>query len=78
MVARSSPADGLQNDSDEACLLKAIVLTREHKAIYAQERTRIQKVMLYICKVEVYNIVEFLGDYSLFTFFARFYMIKKS
>lgn len=73
MVARSSPADGLQNGSDEARLLKAIVLTREHKAIYAQERARIQKVMLYICKVEYYNIVEFLGDYSLFTFFAILY-----
>lgn len=44
MVARSSPAEGLKNGSDEACHLKAIVLTREHKAIYAQERARIQKV----------------------------------
>ncbi|XP_021802768.1 probable protein phosphatase 2C 8 isoform X1 [Prunus avium] len=43
VVARSSPAEGLKNGSDEACHLKAIVLTREHKAIYAQERARIQK-----------------------------------
>ncbi|PRQ15975.1 putative protein-serine/threonine phosphatase [Rosa chinensis] len=43
VVARSSPVDALQNGSDEARLLKAIVLTREHKAIYAQERARIQK-----------------------------------
>ncbi|XVF50624.1 hypothetical protein PTKIN_Ptkin04bG0116600 [Pterospermum kingtungense] len=38
VVARS--ADG----SDKASPLKAIVLTREHKAIYPQERARIQKV----------------------------------
>ncbi|XP_017974021.1 PREDICTED: probable protein phosphatase 2C 8 [Theobroma cacao] len=37
VVARS--ADG----SDKASPLKAIVLTREHKAIYPQERARIQK-----------------------------------
>ncbi|KAM1238700.1 hypothetical protein ACFX2I_039377 [Malus domestica] len=43
VVARSSPVEGLQNGSNEACPLKAIVLTREHKAIYAQERARIQK-----------------------------------
>ncbi|PQQ15560.1 putative protein phosphatase 2C 8 isoform X1 [Prunus yedoensis var. nudiflora] len=43
VVARSSPAEGLKNGSDEASHLKAIVLTREHKAIYAQERARIQK-----------------------------------
>ncbi|GMQ11429.1 hypothetical protein CsSME_00054073 [Camellia sinensis var. sinensis] len=43
VVARSSTADGLQNTSDGASLLKAIVLTREHKAIYPQERVRIQK-----------------------------------
>lgn len=35
VLARSSSADQR---------LKAIVLTREHKAIYTQERTRIQKV----------------------------------
>jgi hypothetical protein len=44
VVARSSFVDGLQNQSDGVSLLKAIVLTREHKAIYPQERTRIQKV----------------------------------
>lgn len=44
MVARSSMSDVLQNDSDGIGPLKAIVLTREHKAIYPQERARIQKV----------------------------------
>ncbi|KAA8541303.1 hypothetical protein F0562_025266 [Nyssa sinensis] len=43
VVARSSAADGLQNNSDGLSPLKAIVLTREHKAIYPQERARIQK-----------------------------------
>ncbi|XP_050377004.1 probable protein phosphatase 2C 8 [Argentina anserina] len=43
VVARSTSVDNLQTGSDEARLLKAIVLTREHKAIYAQERARIQK-----------------------------------
>ncbi|KAM5570492.1 putative protein phosphatase 2C 8 [Rosa sericea] len=43
VVGRSSPVEGLQNGSNEARFLKAIVLTREHKAIYAQERARIQK-----------------------------------
>lgn len=38
VAARSSAVDG-----DEATSLKAIVLTREHKAIYPQERARIQK-----------------------------------
>ncbi|OMP10774.1 phosphatase 2C (PP2C)-like protein [Corchorus olitorius] len=42
VVARSP--DG----SDEASPLKAIVLTREHKAIYPQERARIQKTSLMI------------------------------
>lgn len=44
VVARSSAADGLQNTLDGGTPLKAIVLTREHKAIYPQERARIQKV----------------------------------
>lgn len=43
VVARSSTVDGLQNQSDGVSPLKAIVLTREHKAIYPQERARIQK-----------------------------------
>lgn len=40
VVARS--IDG----SDKGSALKAIVLTREHKAIYPQERARIQKVKI--------------------------------
>ncbi|XP_037496702.1 probable protein phosphatase 2C 8 isoform X3 [Jatropha curcas] len=44
VLARSSEAGGSQNDPDCRSTLKAIVLTREHKAIYPQERARIQKV----------------------------------
>lgn len=44
MVGRSSTSDVVQKDSDGVGPLKAIVLTREHKAIYPQERARIQKV----------------------------------
>ncbi|KAK6921251.1 PPM-type phosphatase-like domain [Dillenia turbinata] len=40
VVARSVTGDVVQEGSSQ---LKAIVLTREHKAIYPQERTRIQK-----------------------------------
>lgn len=43
VLARSSIIDGSQNHPDGASSLKAIVLTREHKAIYPQERARIQK-----------------------------------
>ncbi|KAG6672943.1 hypothetical protein I3843_16G085800 [Carya illinoinensis] len=43
VVARSSTVDGLQNHSDGGSSPKAIVLTREHKAIYPLERARIQK-----------------------------------
>ncbi|XAR63933.1 Phosphoprotein phosphatase [Bertholletia excelsa] len=43
VVARSSTAAGVQDTSVESSPLKAIVLTREHKAIYPQERARIQK-----------------------------------
>ncbi|KAK9278471.1 hypothetical protein L1049_028037 [Liquidambar formosana] len=43
VVARSSTANGSQNHLDGVSPLKAIVLTREHKAIYPQERARIQK-----------------------------------
>lgn len=43
VVARSTGTDGLQNHLDNQTPLKAIVVTREHKAIYPQERTRIQK-----------------------------------
>ncbi|KAL0431080.1 UNVERIFIED_CONTAM: putative protein phosphatase 2C 8 [Sesamum radiatum] len=43
VVARSSATDGSQGGSERSNPLKAIVLTREHKAIYPQERARIQK-----------------------------------
>ncbi|CAN1856455.1 Probable protein phosphatase 2C 8 [Linum perenne] len=43
VLGRSSTTDGTQNSSDRTSQLKAIVLTREHKAIYPQERSRIQK-----------------------------------
>lgn len=43
VVARSPIIEGPKNISDEESPLKAIVLTREHKAIYPQERARIQK-----------------------------------
>ncbi|KAK1552617.1 hypothetical protein Q3G72_020324 [Acer saccharum] len=43
VVARSSVADGSQNNLEGSNSLKAIVVTREHKAIYPQERSRIQK-----------------------------------
>ncbi|KAK4280742.1 hypothetical protein QN277_012323 [Acacia crassicarpa] len=43
VLARSAITDGSQNHSDGVHALKAIVLTREHKAIYPQERARIQK-----------------------------------
>ncbi|CAN4086635.1 unnamed protein product [Withania somnifera] len=43
ILARSSPTDGSNNSSDGSTPIKAIVLTREHKAIYPQERARIQK-----------------------------------
>uniref|UniRef100_A0A803MII5 PPM-type phosphatase domain-containing protein n=1 Tax=Chenopodium quinoa TaxID=63459 RepID=A0A803MII5_CHEQI len=41
VVARSHSGD--QNNSNGSSPLRAIVLTREHKAIYPQERARIQK-----------------------------------
>ncbi|KAF9592515.1 hypothetical protein IFM89_015209 [Coptis chinensis] len=43
VVARSSASDESLSQSDCTSLLKAIVLTREHKAIYPQERARIMK-----------------------------------
>ncbi|KAL6518149.1 hypothetical protein OROMI_033850 [Orobanche minor] len=43
VVSRSSALEGSQSGSDSSNSLKAIVLTREHKAIYPQERARIQK-----------------------------------
>ncbi|XP_011097001.1 probable protein phosphatase 2C 8 isoform X1 [Sesamum indicum] len=43
VVARSSATDGSQSGPERSNPLKAIVLTREHKAIYPQERARIQK-----------------------------------
>ncbi|CAN0902359.1 Probable protein phosphatase 2C 8 [Linum grandiflorum] len=42
-VLGRSTTNGLQNASEGTSQLKAIVLTREHKAIYPQERSRIQK-----------------------------------
>lgn len=47
VVARSSITDVSENKSVVVNPLKAIVLTREHKAIYPQERARIQKVRYY-------------------------------
>ncbi|XP_025013325.1 probable protein phosphatase 2C 8 isoform X4 [Ricinus communis] len=46
VLARSSEVggSGSQNHSNETSPLKALVLTREHKAIYPVERARIQKV----------------------------------
>ncbi|XP_023530639.1 probable protein phosphatase 2C 8 isoform X2 [Cucurbita pepo subsp. pepo] len=43
VVARSSTTEKLSNNLNGGSSLKAIVLTREHKAIYPQERARIQK-----------------------------------
>ncbi|KAJ4838973.1 hypothetical protein Tsubulata_017377 [Turnera subulata] len=43
VLARSPAADGLQTHTDEVSPLKAIVLTREHKAIYPHERARVLK-----------------------------------
>ncbi|CAN8292723.1 unnamed protein product [Cochlearia groenlandica] len=43
VLARSSTANELGNHTEASNPLKAIVLTREHKAIYPQERSRIQK-----------------------------------
>ncbi|KAM7268250.1 hypothetical protein ACFE04_010416 [Oxalis oulophora] len=43
ILARLPIPDMSQNHQDGVSLLKAIVLTREHKAIYPQERSRIQK-----------------------------------
>ncbi|KAG0481836.1 hypothetical protein HPP92_009920 [Vanilla planifolia] len=42
VLARGITSDGTQTSANNAGI-KAIVLTREHKAIYPQERTRIQK-----------------------------------
>lgn len=44
VLARSTSADGEGAVDDAKSQLKAIVLTREHKAIFPQERARIQKV----------------------------------
>ncbi|XP_061353070.1 probable protein phosphatase 2C 8 isoform X2 [Gastrolobium bilobum] len=43
VLARSTITDGFQDHSDGVPALKAIVLTREHKPIFPQERARIQK-----------------------------------
>lgn len=48
VLARSSTT------SEGETVLKSIVLTREHKAIFPQERSRIQKVnYLLICKGQI-------------------------
>lgn len=44
VLARSTSTDGEGALADTKSPLKAIVLTREHKAIFPQERSRIQKV----------------------------------
>uniref|UniRef100_A0A453KLP4 protein-serine/threonine phosphatase n=1 Tax=Aegilops tauschii subsp. strangulata TaxID=200361 RepID=A0A453KLP4_AEGTS len=44
VLARSTSTDGEGAVADTKSPLKAIVLTREHKAIFPQERSRIQKV----------------------------------
>ncbi|VAI17373.1 unnamed protein product [Triticum turgidum subsp. durum] len=46
VLARSTSTDGEGVVADTKSPLKAIVLTREHKAIFPQERSRIQKVGL--------------------------------
>uniref|UniRef100_A0A453KL80 protein-serine/threonine phosphatase n=1 Tax=Aegilops tauschii subsp. strangulata TaxID=200361 RepID=A0A453KL80_AEGTS len=43
VLARSTSTDGEGAVADTKSPLKAIVLTREHKAIFPQERSRIQK-----------------------------------
>lgn len=43
VLARSTIPDGSKDNSDGVPALKAIVLTREHKPIFPQERARIQK-----------------------------------
>ncbi|KAK2397412.1 protein-serine/threonine phosphatase [Trifolium repens] len=43
VLARATLSDGSQDNSDKVPALKAIVLTREHKPIFPQERARIQK-----------------------------------
>ncbi|KAE9600243.1 hypothetical protein Lal_00046291 [Lupinus albus] len=43
VLARSTIVDGSQDHSNGVNVLKAIVLTREHKPIFPQERARIQK-----------------------------------
>lgn len=43
VLARSTSTDGEGSLVDTKSLMKAIVLTREHKAIFPQERSRIQK-----------------------------------
>jgi hypothetical protein len=45
VLARSTSTNGEGVVGDTKSQLKAIVLTREHKAIFPQERSRIQKVI---------------------------------
>lgn len=48
VLARSTANNDQQRSENPSCPLKAIVVTREHKAIYHQERARIQKAGGYV------------------------------
>lgn len=48
VLARSTTNNDQKSSEDSNCTLKAIVVTREHKAIYHQERARIQKAGGYV------------------------------
>jgi integrin-linked kinase-associated serine/threonine phosphatase 2C len=49
VLARSISTEGEGVVDETKSQLKAIVLTREHKAIFPQERSRIQKVICFMC-----------------------------
>jgi len=49
VLARSISTEGEGVVAETKSQLKAIVLTREHKAIFPQERSRIQKVICFMC-----------------------------
>jgi hypothetical protein len=51
VLGRSVSTDGEGVVDDTKSQLKAIVLTREHKAIFPQERSRIQKVICFMYSV---------------------------
>ncbi|KAL8474757.1 hypothetical protein ACS0TY_030540 [Phlomoides rotata] len=63
VVARSPAADSLQSGSDRPNPLKAIVLTREHKAIYPQERARVQKVCIGCCISIFWSCLEYVQTF---------------